>query len=331
METGRASAVAHPIQGLVKYHGLRDFAKRVPYHASISVCTAPTHTRTTVTVLDGGVDEAHIDGASADPRALERVVDVVNAIRTFAKDDRPFRVVSENSFPSRVGLGSSASGFAALALAAAAAYGVELALSPAKLSAIARVGAGSASRAVTGWFSEWAPPAPGQPAEASVSRALPGARDVDMRIVVPLVRSDEPTEGVHREVLTSPLFRARLDYISKPLADMRIAVAAGDIPEIGRIAEMDTMNLHAITMTANPPRLTWRPETVAVMHRVRALRAEGIPCWYSIDTGATPYVNTTAKHEDAVAKALAEVQGIDELLRLGVGGPAHAVTDHLVG
>lgn len=329
MESGRASAIAHPIQGLVKYHGLRDFARRIPFHASISVCTAPTHTHTTVVVKDGGTDEAAFDGEPADPRAMERIVDVVDAVRRIAKDDRPFRMVSRNDFPSRVGLGSSASGFAALAVAAAGAYGVDLSLSQGRLSAIARLGAGSAARAVTGWFSEWTPPKPRDPPDASMSHSLPGARDVDMRIVVPLVRSDEPTEGVHREVLTSPFFKARVAYIEEPLARMRIAVASGDVAEIGRVAEADTLNLHAVTMTSDPPRLTWRPETVAVMRQVRELRDSGTPCWFSIDTGATPYVNTVPAHEDEVFRALSDVPGITELLRLRVGEGAHVVSSHL--
>ena len=44
----KASAVAHPIQGLIKYHGLADERLRLPYHDSISVCTAPLLTHTTI-------------------------------------------------------------------------------------------------------------------------------------------------------------------------------------------------------------------------------------------------------------------------------------------
>ncbi|HUU06943.1 MAG TPA: diphosphomevalonate decarboxylase, partial [Thermoplasmata archaeon] len=43
----KSSATAHPIQGLVKYHGLKDETLRIPFHDSISVATAPTVTHTT--------------------------------------------------------------------------------------------------------------------------------------------------------------------------------------------------------------------------------------------------------------------------------------------
>lgn len=330
VETGRATAIAHPIQGLVKYHGLQDIGHRIPYHDSISVATAPIHTRTTVAVLDqehGGI-EGSLDGEPLQGRPLERVATVVNQIRRLARSDQPARVTSENDFPTEVGLGSSASGFAALAVAAAQAYGLDL--TPQRLSAIARLGAGSAARSVTGWISQWNAPGPHQGHEASVSRVLPGGRDVPMSILAALVPCDEPTEGVHRQVLTSPFFQPRLDYIGPMLERMRIAVASGDLPEVARTAEMDTLNLHAVTMTTDPPRIAWRPPTLAVMQQVRRLREEeALPCWFSIDTGATVYVNTDKSSKDRVKKALQDVQGVEDVLELSVGPAARLVGDHL--
>jgi len=51
----------------------------------------------------------------------------------------------------------------------------------------------------------------------------------------------------------------------------------------------------------------WQPETLAVFETVRELREEeGIPVYYSTDTGASVYVNTTAAHVDRVESAVAE-------------------------
>ena len=33
----KATAIAHPMQGLIKYHGLRNEKLRIPFHDSISV------------------------------------------------------------------------------------------------------------------------------------------------------------------------------------------------------------------------------------------------------------------------------------------------------
>jgi len=68
----KATAIAHPIQGLVKYHGLADPILRLPFHDSISVCTAPLTTRTTVEFGEAPSDSAVIDGRPVTVREMER-------------------------------------------------------------------------------------------------------------------------------------------------------------------------------------------------------------------------------------------------------------------
>ena len=318
----KASAIAYPIQGLVKYHGLRDVVRRIPFHDSISVCTGPIHTHTTLQVLGRGASSATIDGKVATGRALERVQVVVDAVREKAGSDHPFRMVSRNDFPQFVGLGSSSSGFAALAVAAAAAYGWKAGLE--ELSEVARLGAGSASRAVTGGVSEWV-----VAGERSFSRQLLAPEELDWRIVVPLVPHEEPTEDMHVEATTSPLFAARVAYIPAPLKRARDAVAHRDLRSLWSVAEQDTLNLHAVTMTGSKGHVIWRPATVAVMHAVRQLRATGVPVWFSIDTGATAYLNTDAAHEAQVADAVRGIAGVERVLSLRPAGAAHIVAEHL--
>ena len=321
--TGKASAIAYPIQGLVKYHGLRDPVRRIPYHDSVSLCTGPIHTHTTVQVLERGEGTVTIDGKRTQGRALERVRVVMDAVREKAGDDRPYRMESRNDFPQYVGLGSSSSGFAALAVAAAAAYGWQA--SPEQLSEVARLGAGSASRAVTGGISEWV-----NEGERSFARPLASAEQLaDWRIVVPLVQHEEPTENVHAEVTTSPFFEARNRYVAHALGAIRAAVPSHDVKQIAPVAERDTLNLHAVTMTAQSGHITWMPATLEAMHRVRRLRAEGVPVWFSIDTGATAYLNTDVEHEERVAAAVEGIPGVARILRLRPGGPARLVDKHL--
>ncbi len=317
----KASAIAYPIQGLVKYHGLRDVVRRIPFHASISLCTGPIHTHTTFAVTDATEDVAVIDGQTVEGRPMERIRMVVDAIREAADDDRCFRMESRNDFPQFVGLGSSSSGFAALALAASKAYGLDL--DEGRLSGLARLGAGSASRSVTGGVSEWS-----VDRERSESRCLHD-ENMDWEVVVPLVQHEEPTESVHDEVLTSPLFQARVAYIEDALEACRVALDEGDLESVWKIAEMDTLNLHAITMTGEHGHITWQPATMHVIHTVRKLRRDGIPVYFSIDTGATAYLNTYPKHADKVAKAVADIEGVAQVLRLKPAGPARFVDEHL--
>jgi phosphomevalonate decarboxylase len=318
----KASAVAYPIQGLIKYHGLRDFERRLPYHDSISVCTAPTATHTTVE-FGGEEDRVEIDGRASDGRERERVLLVVEAMRRRAGTDRRVRVVSKSNFPKYVGLGSSASGFAALATAINAALGIGL--DAERVSEYARLGAGSATRAVAGGFAEWV-----TDGERSWGRNLAVPGELPWTTLAVVARHDVPTEGVHREAMSSPFFQARLDYLPAMLEKARRAITRRDPVRVMELAETDTMNLHAITLTMPHSLLTWRGQTVEVMQAVRRLRRETkVPAYFSIDTGATVYVNTLPEHQDQVRSALERAVPGAEILRLDVGPAATTTADHL--
>ena len=48
MNYSKVTAIAHPMEGLIKYHGLRDHELRIPFHDSISVNIEALNTKTTV-------------------------------------------------------------------------------------------------------------------------------------------------------------------------------------------------------------------------------------------------------------------------------------------
>lgn len=317
----KASAIAYPIQGLIKYHGLRDERLRLPFHDSISVCTAPIHTRTTVQ-FGQEADSARIDGREVGEGEMGRIGAVIDSLREEAGVRTGMRMESRNDFPSNIGLGASASGFAALAVAAAGALGLEISLE--EISRFARRGAGSAARAVTGGFSRWYA---GTGDADSVSKAIPHPGDLDLAIVVALVPAHKFTDTAHKEVLGSPFFKARLEYVPTVLDQMEAAIRTGDAEEIGRLAEADTLLLHGITMTGSDSMILWRPDTVRVILEVQAMRREGLRCHFSIDTGATVYVNTSRGDLPAVRKRIAGL-GL-ETLTCSVGGEATLVQEHL--
>jgi len=315
--TLKATAVAHPIQGLIKYHGLIDERLRLPFHDSISVCTAPLSTTTTIEFGDFPEDAATINGRRVTGHELERILAVVDVVRVRAKLRANFRMASTNDFPSNVGLGASASGFAALAWAACTATG--LPLTAKDVSRIARRGAGSASRAVAGGFARWKS---GVSDEDSYAYQVRG-EDLDMGIVIALVPAYKETESAHREAPTSPFFQARLAEMPKMLAEMEVALRDGDLGAVMMLAEKDTMMLHGITMTGTSEMLLWRPETIKVILAVKRMREEGVPAFYSIDTGATVYVNTFPEKVDDVESRIRAL-GIDTI-RCRVGGGARTL------
>jgi len=319
----KATATAHPIQGLIKYHGLRDEHRRMPYHDSISLCTAPSHTKTTVEFEpDAAEDTFIIDGDAVTGRGAERIELVTDHVRERAGIDHPVRFESENSFQTNIGFGSSASGFAAAATALAEAAGLDL--SRPEISAIARRGSSSAARAVTGGFSHLRT---GLNDEDCRSERISVPEDFtdSVRVVAGKVPSYKETDSAHSEAADSHMFDARMAHIHGQIAKMRDALQAGQFDRVFDLAEHDSLSLAATTMTGPAGWVYWQPRTIEIFNAVRALREEDVPVYFSVDTGASVYVNTTAEYVDRVEKAVADC-GVDTRV-WKVGGPARVLDE----
>ena len=319
----KCSARAYAIQGLVKYHGLRNAKLRIPFHDSISVCMKSFDTVTTVETRNGlPRDRIRINGTvpTAGEEARARVV--IDKLRELAGEKSCVRVESRNANVKGKGLGFSASGFAALGLAASNALGVSL--EPQELSEVVRLGAGSAARSLVGGFSIWYANRGGR----SYAEQIASANSIRLRTLIVPIPSSIRTDSAHADVLTSPFFRARLAYLRGVLQRMRRAIGRRDVSEICRLAEVDTLNLHAITMTGKLGTILVSPLSITIMDEVRRLREEeGVPVWYSLDTGPSVFINTTPKAASKVERRIRTLA--DNVVSSDPGGPAEIISRHL--
>ena len=324
VDRGKASATAHAIQGLIKYHGLRDEKLRIPYHDSISVCVDKLSTKTTIQFDESLMkDVVTMNGRKPTVRELQRIESVLNPIRILAKTDVRARVASVNSLSKGKGLGFSASAFASLGLAATTALNLQL--SRRKLTEIVRLGTGSATRSLVGGYAIWYAKKKG----FSYAEQLAKPSDIDMQMIVVPIHSEVRTEMAHQDALTSPFFDARLTYLRGALAKMKRAIQLRDIARICELTEIDTLNLHATTMTGDSRLFVLKPETLQVMETVAQLRStERVPAWYSMDTGPSVFVNTLPKYGSLVQKRILEETGLDSL-RSGAGDGAALTNEHL--
>jgi diphosphomevalonate decarboxylase len=320
------TAVAGTNIALVKYWGKRDAALNLPAAGSLSLTLGGLGTRTTVRFADGlDGDRVTLDGAPADPRAAARVSAFLDRVRARAGVRRAAEVVSENNIPTAAGLASSASGFAALAVAAARAAGLDL--SAAELSELARLGSGSAARSIFGGFAEMAP---GERPDGRDAVAAPVAAPAfDVRLVVAVTSADKKalgsTEAMQHTARTSPYYAAWLASVPGDLGEARAAIAARDLARLGAVAERSAMRMHAAALAADPAVVYWNGATVAALHAVRALRARGVGAYFTIDAG--PHVKALCAPADAgaVAEALAAVPGVLRTLVAEPGPGARVV------
>ncbi len=146
-------------------------------------------------------------------------------------------------------------------------------------------------------------------------------------VIVP-VHSDVKTDEAHAEVLSSPLFKARLRNVGNMLKTMKEAVKSGDVATIGWLAEEDTLNLHAITMTGKSHMVLWEPDTLRVIKEVIQMRKEGISAWYSIDTGPSVFINTYSENTEVVAERLHKMGFLNAFVS-AVGGEPFLTHRHL--
>jgi diphosphomevalonate decarboxylase len=117
-------------------------------------------------------------------------------------------------------------------------------------------------------------------------------------------KSVSSREAMRRTVETSPFFPAWTEATERDVAHMLDAVRAGDLATLGELAESNALRMHATMLGARPPVRYWTEHTVAVLDRVQALRADGLPCWATIDAGPNVKVLTAGRDLAAVAEAL---------------------------
>lgn len=318
------TAVAGANIALIKYWGKRHSTNgmNLPSTGSLSITLESLYTKTEVTpsdALDG--DEVWLDGkVSTDPR----VPAYLEYIRAQLGGVHPFcRVVSTNNFPTSAGLASSASGFAALALAATRAYGWSM--DDALLSGLARIGSGSAARSVFGGFVLMERGCLKDGSDA-LARPLMDERQWPMEVVIAITSEKAKThssrQGMMHTMATSPYYQRWVEHNEQRLVMAQQAVANKDFEALADLSEASALQMHASALAAEPGVIYWHGATLDCIHRIRELRQAGVAVFFTVDAG--PQVKAVCLPEAAtfVADALQSVTGVKAVRRTGLGAGA---------
>jgi diphosphomevalonate decarboxylase len=326
-----AASQAQPNIALVKYWGKRDAALNLPVVGSISITLDSLWTRTDVRFVPGQKgDKVSLNGRS-DEAESKRVTACLDLLRQRAAVDWGADVASRNNFPTAAGLASSASGFAALVHAGANALGLQL--SDAEQSVLARRCSGSAARSIFGGYVEWAH---GRLADGtdSVAEPLLGADAWPLRVAVAITskaaKQVGSSEGMRRTAQTSPYQSAWVDTQEADLTVARNAILARDFEALAQISEYSCLKMHALAMAAQPGLLYWNGATMECMHRVRALRQQGLPVFFTVDAGPQLKAVCESSAIEQVKAALRDVPGVLDVLDTGLGAGVRAISPEAV-
>ncbi len=325
------TAVAPANIAFIKYWGIRDPQATLPFNGSLSMNLDACLTTTSVTLdehltADEVILAMYQQPASiATGRPRERVVAHLERLRALAGSSCYVRVQSANTFPADAGIASSAAGFAALTLAAAAAFG--LPLDTPTLSRLARLsGSGSAARSIPTGYVEWH----NGDDSTSLAESIAAPEHWDLADVVAVVDTRPKQVGSaenHRLATTSPYFNTRLAELELRLPATRAAILARDFEQLALHTEADAIAMHVVCMTQTPPSFYWSPATLAVMAAVRAWRAAGLPACYTMDAGANVHVICEGTYRAEVERRLQALPEVLFTIANTVGAGARLLPD----
>lgn len=318
------TAVAHPNIALVKYWGKRDGPLNLPATGSLSITLNQLSTRTTVMV--GPSLKAHevwFDG-TANHAGAARATAHVDLIAELAGSNSKAKVQTRNNFPTSAGLASSASGFAALTLAAARAYGLKLEASA--LSVLARRGSGSAARSIFGGFALMHKGVRDDGSDA-FAQCLHEPEYWPLKVVVAVVdegpKAVTSTGGMMSSAKTSAFYPQWVSSHADDLRLARLAVQDRDFEKLASVSEASCLKMHAVMMAGAPALIYWRPGTIQIIDTLRELQRSGIGVFFTIDAGPQVKAVCLPQHCDQVNAALSSLDCVSRTMVTGLGPGAY--------
>jgi diphosphomevalonate decarboxylase len=322
----RASARACANIALVKYWGKRNAELNLPAAGSLSLTLEALQTTAAVHFsTEYREDTLVLDGAQADATRLSRWLDIV---REWAGISERALVESDNHFPTASGLASSASAYAALALAASKAAGLEL--SPGKASELARRGSGSAARSIFGGFARMDAGSRADGSDA-IAHTIEAPSEWQPVMVIAVVgggvrKAVSSRDAMEHCAATSPLYDAWVSCVDADLESAERAVRQGDIQHLGPVVEGSAMAMHAAALASRPAIRYWSPDTLRCLDSVLEVRGSGVPAFATMDAGPHVKVLTLAEHAITVRSALEALDGVSQVI-VSAPGPGATCSD----
>lgn len=338
----KATATAPANIAFIKYWGKKDDELRLPINSSISMNLSEAHTTTTVefkwglkqdqVIFLGDENSSKLTrpllfGRNYESKEALRVIKHLDRFRKIAKLNLKAEVVTRNNFPRSTGVASSASGFAALTVAAASALGLKL--SEKELTIFARLGSGSACRSIPDGFVIWEA---GKSSETSFAQSLYPESYWDLCDILVIVKTSakKVSSTVGMELAkTSPFFTSRLLSLPLRIEKVRTALKKKNFRLLGETIEEECVNMHAVMMTQTPPLFYWNGATLEIIKAVREWREGMLPVYFTVDAGPNVHLICESKYQDVVLNKVKQIKDIERIIVNKPASGTHLVYKHL--
>ncbi|MBI4170261.1 MAG: diphosphomevalonate decarboxylase [Candidatus Aenigmarchaeota archaeon] len=327
----KATAIANANIALVKYWGKRNKELILPFNSSISMTCDGLHTKTTVDFSGSyGKDTVLINDEEL-KKDEKNIMAHIERIRQMAGITDKAKIISESNFPVAAGLASSASGLAALTLAASKAAGLNL--NEKELTILSRLGSGSASRSIPEGFVEWHHGEKEDGSDSFAESIASKSHWPEFRMLACIVsEARKPVgsrAGMAQTVDNCPYYEGWLKTVNDDIAAVKKGIAERNFTLVGSTAEKNTLKMHALMMTTTPAIIYWIPQTLEIMHSVMLWREEGLESYFTIDGGPQVKVICLQKDEKEILSRLSSLDCVIRAINCPPGGGAQLSNSHL--
>ncbi len=313
----KAVAQAQPNIALIKYWGKQNHQKNLPAVSSLSVTLDSLWTKMSVDFDSAsGADDLLVNGAPA-PAMKKRVSHCLDLV---VGDGRSAAtVVSEGNFPIGAGLASSASAFAALVVATAAASGKSYVTQ--ELAQLAGTNSGSAARSLYGGIVELN----AGKDEIHVQQLL-DPLVWPLEVIVAITAQGEKPVGSGAAMIrgekTSPFYSSWIARQDDDLKTAKAAVNARDFESLAAVAEHNCLKMHSVMWSSSPPIVFWNSATLSCLETIRSLQSDGHAVFFTIDAGPQVKAVCLPESVDVVKESLSATAGVLSLLHTKLGAGA---------
>jgi len=283
---------------LIKYWGKKDEVEILPFQPSLSLSLDIFETRTTIKTHDQEDFLFSING-KADEKIKTKVICF---LKLFDQNInlKGIKIETHNTGPTSAGLASSASGFAALAVAANQFFGFNYPLD--KLASITRKGSGSAIRSLLPDAVAWYPEGHIKPIHFPFDDVMLG-----VIIINDQEKSIGSTEAMKLSVETSPEYS---NWVTQSYIDFDAflhGLEDQNFDTIGAISEKNSLYMHHICETTVPSIQYLSPQSKKVIAYIQNLRENHhIKAYVTMDAGPNVKVLTRRKYQSLIEHYLKE-------------------------
>lgn len=207
-------------------------------------------------------------------------------------------IKSENNFPHSAGIASSASAFAALAdclVQIETQLGFKVDNKTQRTSYLARLGSGSAGRSIShGEFNLWGETQIGIGDNEFGTDILLNEKQkrelkwplLDSILIVSSEQKQVSSSQGHALMHTHLYKDVRIAQANENLRVLYQAILNGDLETFGEVVENEALTLHALMMTSYPAFCLLKPNSLAIIEKVRAFRNKtDLNLYFTIDAG----------------------------------------------